>query len=1026
VIATPYGAHALGALRDVVRDTKADDPMAPVTLLVPNNLAGIVARRHLARGLSADRDAVAGIQVTTLARLAEQVAAASMTPRRPATNAVLASAWRAALRENAGVFEPVRDHPATVRAFADAHRELRDLSNAALDAIAPASQLVTDLVRLHRAVTQALRGMWYDTPDLLDRATELTLAREATTDDPGQLVLYLPQQLTLGESRFARALAETADLTVIVGLTGVGRADRAVHRSLRRIGLELDHGPGARVAHEVFHASDSDDEIRCIVRDVVVTLESTPAHRVAILYGSAHPYARLLHEHLTAAGIAVNGTGTRSVSERAIARGFLGILQLTADDLPRADLFTAVSEAPTRAFDGSRIPASRWERLSRSAAVVRGDDWADRLDTYATAVRSDIAAEQGREDPRQARIDARGRDLDTAAGLRAFATTLRARLHEGANLTTWSQLGDWAGALFESLYGDAQVLSRLPPDEQYAAAAVESTLRGLAGLDAFEPTADLTGLIDVLVAELESALPRVGRFGDGVLVAPTGTAIGLDVDVVYAVGLAEDSYPGRLHEDPLLLERVRDLSLGELASYRDRLDAKHRHLLAAFDAAPRVVVSFPRGNLRRSTHRLPSRWLLPTLRMLTGDLDLAATEWETVPSPQVKGSASFAGSLVGDQMPASEQEWRTRAVSLGGDLDDRTIDDAVTLVRARASDTFTRFDGNLAGAEGLPDYADGTRLVSPTALEAYAVCPQAYLVERLLGVTPVEQPEEIVMISPLEVGSLIHEVIDAFIAESAGSLPDYGQPWTGEHAARLREIATAKAAEYERRGITGHARLWEDERSRIIADVDYLLDDDNTRRAARGARVLRSELAFGRDGEPPVALTVGRGTVLMRGSADKVDEARDGTLLVTDIKTGSKSTFAALNADPVVAGTKLQLPVYAVAARQLLGGDRVEAAYWFVRQGKRGFISLPLDEHVESRYSDAVGTLVTAIALGLFPAKAPDGPDFSWVQCRYCNPDGVGHGDARARYERKRRDPVLRELVALIDPKAPVAVDSGA
>ena len=64
-------------------------------------------------------------------------------------------------------------------------------------------------------------------------------------------------------------------------------------------------------------------------------------------------------------------------------------------------------------------------------------------------------------------------------------------------------------------------------------------------------------------------------------------------------------------------------------------------------------------------------------------------------------------------------------------------------------------------------------------------------------------------------------------------------------------------------------------------------------------------------GFPPVAVEVPRGRVLMVGSADKVDQTRDGVLLVTDIKTGSARTFMVLNDDPVAAGTKLQLPVYA-------------------------------------------------------------------------------------------------------------------
>ena len=64
-------------------------------------------------------------------------------------------------------------------------------------------------------------------------------------------------------------------------------------------------------------------------------------------------------------------------------------------------------------------------------------------------------------------------------------------------------------------------------------------------------------------------------------------------------------------------------------------------------------------------------------------------------------------------------------------------------------------------------------------------------------------------------------------------------------------------------------------------------------------------------GFPPVAVEVPRGRVLMVGSADKVDQTRDGVLLVTDIKTGRARTLTVLNDDPVAAGTKLQLPVYA-------------------------------------------------------------------------------------------------------------------
>ena len=1022
VVSTGYGRAALEALRTIVATVKHDDPMAPVTILVPNNIAGIVARRHLAHGLTDDHPGVAGIYVATLPRLAEQIAAPHLTPRRPATRPILASAWRSTLDAAPGLFASVSEHPATIRALTNAHRELRDLTEPALRAVAEAGRLPGDVARLHDTVTATLRQDWYDPTDLLRTATQLVDETPDTVGELGAAVLYLPQALTQAEAGFARALADHADLTVLVGLTGVRRADRTVRRTLTRLGLDQpEDSPKPPTATQVRHASDSDDEVRCIVREVVVTLKQTPAHRIAVLYGRASPYARLLHEQLNQARITFNGPGTRAVHERALARGFLGILDLAENDMPRAELFRALAEAPAHTFDQGHVFLSRWERVSRSAAVVAGGDWHDRLQAHIEHEQAAIGNEQAKEDPWQSRIDRSQREIESAQALQQFATTLRTRLAEGSALTTWDALSTWALALFHSLYGEPSTLLTLPAEEQYAAATIDQTLRSLASLDQFEPAASLSDLKEVLELELEGALPRVGRFGEGVFVAPVSAAVGLDAEVVFVLGLAEDTYPGRLHEDALLPERVRELTNGELAAARDQLDAKHRHLLAAFTAAPHVVASFPRGDLRHSTQRLPSRWLLHTLRDLTGNPDLAATEWDAFPSPDVTGSRSYASELRSTEQLASEQEWRVRAASVGHDLGDGTVDQAVEMIKARAGKAFTRYDGNLEGAQDLPAFATSERRVSPTSLESYAECPHGYFVRRMLYVEPLEQPEAVITISPMDIGNLIHESMDEFVAGLADALPSYGEPWTAEHHARLREIAIAKAQDFETRGVTGHPLLWQRERDRLLVDLDHMLDDDDKWRRDLDARVVASELTFGRDGAPPVVIDVASGRVHMIGSADKVDETRDGVLLVTDIKTGSTTKFKAINTDPVVAGTKLQLPVYAHAARQMLGGDRVEAQYWFVRKDHGTRVKVILDEELEQTYAETLGTLVDGIASGHFPAKAPEGADFGgWVRCNYCNPDGVGHGEVRERWERKRHDPVLAQLVGLIDPQPDV------
>jgi len=1012
---TGYGAAALERLHAVVARLKADDPMTPVTLLLPNNLSGVIARRHLALS------GIAGLYLGTLSRLAEQLAAGALSPRRPATRPIVAATWRTALSKAPGVFHEVAEHPSTIQALASAHRELRDLTDPALEKVAGASALGPDLVRLHRHVTTELAPEWYDETDLLRSAASRVAANPGVVAELGALVLYLPQELTQTEAAFVEALGSAAvDLTVIVGMTDVRRADRAVRRSLERIGIDLPTSISKNypVATEVLNASDADDEVRCVVRDVVASLENTSAHRIAVLYSAATPYARLLHEHLAAAGIEVNGPGTRPVHERAIARTLLEVLALVDQDLPRADVFRALANAPTRDFTGERIPVPQWERMSRVAGVVRGDDWDSRLARYAESERRTANQEEAAEDPRPAAIRRAQYNAARAERLHAFASELRRRLSAVAVLETWSELAGGVLQLFHDLLGD---YSSLPIEEQYAAVAVESSLKGLSTLDELGTPASLAVLRDVLDLELQQSLPRVGTFGTGVLVAPLSASIGLSADIVYVVGLSEDLYPGRVHEDALLPHRVREAAAPELASFRDRLDEKQRHLLAAFSAGSRkVVASFPRGDLRRSSRQLPTRWLLGTLRSLTGDHALAATEWDQAEyGDRLLTSASYAGSLTTATMPATEQEWQVRAVSAKLWLDDAVVVRARELLRGRGSNAFTRFDGDLSGVSGLPEYAVEDRIASPTSLEAYATCPHAYFVERLLQVEPLESPEDLLVISPMQVGNLIHNSLDAFVSGLAGSLPEYGEAWSAEQRSLLLAIGADHADRFQAEGLTGHPRLWQRERLRILGDLMVLLNDDDRWRADRDASVVASELRFGFEGEPPVEIPVPSGRVLLRGSADKVDLGRDGTIYVTDVKTGGFSRYESIESDPVAGGTKLQLPVYAYAARARLGEQStpVEASYWFVRRGGKR-IPVPLTPEVEARYVETLDVIVSSIAAGLFPPKAPEVPDFLWVQCPYCNPDGIGHSEVRARWDRKRHDPTLSRLVRLIDPVA--------
>jgi len=121
----------------------------------------------------------------------------------------------------------------------------------------------------------------------------------------------------------------------------------------------------------------------------------------------------------------------------------------------------------------------------------------------------------------------------------------------------------------------------------------------------------------------------------------------------------------------------------------------------------------------------------------------------------------------------------------------------------------------------------------------------------------------------------------------------------------------------------------------------------------------------------------------------------------------------------VVRGTKLQLPLYALAAQGRLGEAPTYAAYWFVSEkGKFEQKGYTVDRTVLDRCADVVATLVDGIEGGRFPARP--GPGES--NCTYCEFTSLcpETGEKQRAWEGVRHDPGLSAYVALVegDPRS--------
>jgi ATP-dependent helicase/nuclease subunit B len=1045
-----YGRPAAEALRSAINQAKGDEPLTPVSVVVPSNYVGVATRRLLASGTLGpvcERGiGVAAVSFVTVYRLAELLGSTRLAAggRRPVSTPVIAAALRAALAERPGIFAPVADHAATETALIAAYRELRDLSAGALDALARTSDRAADVVRLHRTARATLEPAFYDEEDLLDSAADILRVDRLAAERLGTVIVYMPERLSRHGGALLATVAATSELVVLAGTTGDAKADAEVDRSVRRIeataaGAHPGDGNPLDVVDldrtQIVTVSDCDEEVRAAVRSVVdASRAGTPLDRMAILHTSPEPYARLAHEQLAAAGIALNGAAVMPLTARVVGRTLLDLLVLPDRQFRREDVFAWLSGGPLR-YDGRSVPVTSWERLSRDAGVVSGrSDWDRRLAAFAAKRDDEAALAESDPDAPSWRAERLRDDADRARALRGFVVNLIDDLAQaGDQPRPWSQRADWARRHLRAWFGGEGHRAAWPVAEQKAAEGVDRALDRLSGLDAVEESVDLVVFARSLDLELEADLGRVGRMGEGVLVGSVSMGVGLDLDLVVVLGLAEGMFPSPTHDDSLLPDHERTSTGNELPLRSQRVERQHRHLLAVLASASHQVLCIPRGDLRRNIERVPSRWILQIASAVAGErwwseeLLAAKRDWLT-------HVASFDAGLRHMAFPATEQEHRLRYLMAQGSTRlslpvltatrDVTLGAGAEVVAARRSDRFTRFDGNLGG---LQPPSPAERVTSATRLEGWAACPFAYLLRNVLGVDEVENPEDELRITPRDKGSLVHQALEDFIGEvlsrPSADQPGPSEPWSPSDRARMVEICERVSAEYEDRGLTGRPIFWRQDKKRILADLLRFLEEDSDVRRKDGTRPLAAELAFGLPdvvlGTVALDLPDGR-SVQFRGKADRVDVGTDGTLRVLDYKTGKADDYRGLNeGNPDAQGRRLQLPVYGQAARLFreIPDAPVRAEYWFV-SARGGFerVGYSVTPAVLAHVGETLGTVVNGIEAGVFPHHPTASSTTPWVECAYCDPDDMGVAEERRQFERKQADPAMASFVKLAQP----------
>ena len=1025
-LTVPHGRAVAEAVRDVIRQVKATDPMAPVTVAVHSAWAGLSLRRLLASGalgpVSGDRAGLVNVSFITIARVAELLGAPALAAagRRPLPAAVRAEAVRAALLEAPGLFETAASHPSTAVALDATLAELRRCPDELVDILAARSRRSSEVVRLCRSAQSRL-GDWYDETDL---ARAATAAMQAAT--PAPALAEIGHLVTAGLEPLPPALLSLVEAFAARASTGIPVVIRAE---------PVDQANPAHAATNVATCPDPDEEVRTVVRRVAAALEEgTPLHRMAIFHPTG-TYARLIHQQLAAAGIPFNGPPVRTLGSTVAGATLRGLLEMLDGDFRRDEVIGWLASAPILDLEGREVPSTGWDRVSKTAGVVKGPtQWADRLAAFAAAQESRAAeAEAGTSDDNGAgewKAASARRAAARATKLAEFVAELVHRLADGAPPpgALWQDWSSWACGLLDRYLGPATRHGEWPDEDQESFVSVREALESLASLDAVGATPDATAFRAAAARALDGPAGRVGKFGSGVMVGGLHQGRGTDFDRVWIVGLAEGLLPATRSSGSLLTDEDRqaalDLWQGREAGAVRTLDtrstrrAREAESLAGALAAAggAATLTWSRAELRSGRPRLPSRWLLAAVsgllgrRVGLGDLEDASREDERITEvvsfsdgmARVDRAAESAASLH-DRDVVELYSWRRR----GGGLADHpsaTQGPAGAFVRTAAerSTPFSRFSGRIP--EGELQLARGH---SATKLEMYARCPFRWYLAEALGLRPEEAPEELIRMDVRDKGTLVHQILEDFIVGVIA-----GEPRTAEG---ILAHCERRFAEFAQSGRVGKALLWEYDKTVIRRELRRFVKEDKR-------QPIAAELSFGRSDDQfgPVVVQAGGATVAFSGKADRVDREPDGSLVVTDYKTGRREKQADFDDDPIRRGTKLQLPIYGRAARNAYGDENtpVRARYWFVSEGGSfGEVVVDLDASTE-RFQAALEVIANGISAGYFPARPGANEYMGFSNCRFCDFDTVCHSDRDRRWEAIRGDDALRSYVELSEGDA--------
>jgi ATP-dependent helicase/nuclease subunit B len=576
-----------------------------------------------------------------------------------------------------------------------------------------------------------------------------------------------------------------------------------------------------------------------------------------------------------------------------------------------------------------------------------------------------------------------------------------------AHAAAWTKLAEQTGILQSMSDADRaawkQLQETLREGQQLAAWLAQENATHLDRNQARE------ALLDILRTQaLSLAQDEPGR----VRVLAAASARHLRTPYLFLAGLSEKSFPAADREDGVYSEAEHQRLIEAGLPLPSRSDRQTDEMLLFYEtitsASRRLFLSYPSVN--ESGEPLTPSPYVEEVQQALGSTPIARVEQvDLSPVPGANDLCSadaFRIRAVFEAVQGKADRLAGLVQRGAGCQPSPPILSGLEFTLERQNrDRFGATEGILspAASKSLQAEFPPERVYSATELERYAYCPYQFFLEKVLNVQPLDEIE--LEVDFMERGKTAHALLAALhrgINQLRGGAESPAALAASDYDRLLAEAVAETLVPAGRDGLT--AALREIDRRKLLAWLaeyrgQHEKYDDQWADCDRPPRPAIFEVSFGkalREGDAPpstaapLEMVSGGEAVRLAGRIDRIDvgEVRGRPIFnILDYKTGKGKGFSL---EACQRGTLLQLPLYALAAGELILADRDavpwQGGYWYISgDGFKPKQALRMYELVDGHLTpsetweairgilaDTVVGLVRAIRQGQFPVWSDD------------------------------------------------------